>query len=161
MPCLSGEFRSVFRWVHSGIDIGQKPVEGPTSQSALQLQALCAVWLLSLEKEKDISGEVLETGFTPKSKQYRSDRVVRKNQKIRRVMCTRSQFPGLADMGEGHELGKEIWKRQCRTSLPWRKRWHKHNWVITSSQRLLDLIYKDHDVCAFKTSGEAGETVGL
>lgn len=52
MPCLSREPGPAFRWVQLGIDVGQKPVEHATTQAPLQLQAFCAVGLLSLGEEK-------------------------------------------------------------------------------------------------------------
>ena len=48
MPCLSGEPGPAFQWVQLGIDVGQKPVEGPAAQPPLQLLALRAVRLPSL-----------------------------------------------------------------------------------------------------------------
>lgn len=60
MPCLSREPGPALRWVKLRVDVGQKPVERPTTQSPLQLQAFCAVWLLSLMEEKDTGTEVGE-----------------------------------------------------------------------------------------------------
>lgn len=51
-PCLSREPGPVLGWVQLRVDVGQKPVERSTTQSPLQLQAFCAVWLLSLGEEK-------------------------------------------------------------------------------------------------------------
>lgn len=48
MPCLSGEPGPAFQWVQLGVDVGQKPVEGPAAQPPLQLLTLHAVRLPSL-----------------------------------------------------------------------------------------------------------------
>lgn len=51
-PYLSREPGPALGWVQLRVDVGQKPVERSTTQSPLQLQAFCTVWLLSLGEEK-------------------------------------------------------------------------------------------------------------
>lgn len=57
MTCLSREPGPAFGWVELGIDVGQKPVEGPTAQPPLQLLAFSAVRLASLgRRESQVAG---------------------------------------------------------------------------------------------------------
>lgn len=65
MPYLSREPGPALRWVQLRVDVGQKPVEHPTTQPPLQLQAFCEVWLLSLREEKDTDSETGKACCSP------------------------------------------------------------------------------------------------
>lgn len=60
---LSREPGPALRWVQLRVDVGQKPVEHPTTQSPLQLQAFCAVQLLHLAQGEGFWAVLVEGFF--------------------------------------------------------------------------------------------------
>lgn len=73
-PCLSREPGPVLGWVQLRVDVGQKPVECSTPQSPLQLQAFCAVRLLSLQGGETHGSEMEKACCTSELTWWRRDR---------------------------------------------------------------------------------------
>lgn len=115
MPCLSREPGPALRRVQLRVDVGQKPVEHPTTQSPLQLQAFCTVQLLHLGMEKDTDHETEKAYCTSESTWWGRVEMA-EAEGLGQNEGTETSFPGLER--EERVRGKRVWKGQDRMGLP-------------------------------------------
>lgn len=115
MPCLSREPGPALRWVQLRVDVGQKPVEHPTTQSPLQLQAFCAVQLFHLGTEKD-TGHEMEKAYCTSESTWWGRVEMAEAEGLGQNEDTKTSFPGLER--EERVRGKRVWKGQDRMGLP-------------------------------------------
>lgn len=116
MPCLSREPGSVLRWIQLRVDIGQKPVECPTTQPPLQLPAFRAVWLCNLQVEKDM-------GSKP------GKLVPHKPRQYERNGGTCEEAEGLGqDCNGGRLICLERYRRYRVRYHLWREAWNQRDW---------------------------------